>query len=85
MSHDTQNERLATLNREVFVITARPRITRQTTGPARVEICYQAPGANLVIAMAPGDAEAVAEELVHAAARAREVNQCRATARGREC
>ena len=85
MSQAPQNEPLATYHREVFVIAARPRITRRTTGPAQVEICYQALGANLVIAMAPGDAEAVAEELVHAAARAREINQSSAAAKGPKC
>ncbi len=85
MSQVPQMEPLATYHRDVFVVAARPRITRQTTGPAQVEICYQAHGANLVIAMAPGDAEAVAEELVHAAARAREINRSSADAKERKC
>jgi hypothetical protein len=85
MSQTPQMEPLAAYNREVFVIAACPRTTHRQTGHAQVEICYQALGANLVIAMAPGDAEAVAEELVHAAARAREINRSRAAAKGNKC
>ena len=85
MSQAPQNQPLAVYHREVFVTSSRATTKAKPARPARVEISYQANGANLVIAMAAADAEAVAEELVHAAARVREINHSRAAAKGPKC
>ncbi|WP_343734494.1 hypothetical protein [Acidovorax sp.] len=85
MSQAPHIEPLATYHREVFVTSSRARTKAKPARPAQVEICYQAHGLNLVIGMAPGDAEAVAEELVHAAARVREINLSRAAAKEPKC
>lgn len=85
MSQAPQNEPLAVYHREVFVTSSRATTKAKPAKPARVEISFQANGANLVIAMAAADAEAVAEELVHAAARVREINQSSKAAKGRPC
>ena len=76
MSEQNKGQPLAVFHREVFV----------TNAPAGVHIRYQAPGANLVIAiaMAAADAEALAEDPVHAAARARDRDAQR-TNKGRPC
>ena len=74
MSEQNKAQPLAVFHREVFVTNAR----------SGVHIRYQAPGANLVIAMAAADAEALAEDLVHAAARARDREDQRTT-KGRTC
>lgn len=74
MSEQNKAQPLAAMHREVFVTTAR----------AGVHIQYQAQGANLVISMAAADAEALAEDLVHAAARARDRDAQR-TNKGRTC
>jgi hypothetical protein len=62
MSEQNKAQPLAVFHREVFVTNAR----------AGVHIRCQAQGANIVITMAAADAEALAEDLVHAAARARD-------------
>lgn len=49
-----------------------------------VHIRYQSQGANILIAMGATDAEALAEDLVHAAARARDRDAQRTT-KGRTC
>jgi|GEM_PF-4030954 len=85
MSQAPQNELLAVFHREVFVTTSRATTKAKPAKPARVEISFQSRGANLVISMAADDAEAVAEDLVHAAARVRELNLSRAAAKGRPC
>ena len=70
MSEQNKAQPLAVFHREVFVTNAR----------SGVHIRYQAQGANIVIAMAAADAEA----LVHAAARARDRDAQRTT-KGRTC
>lgn len=72
MSEQNKAQPLAVFHREVFVTNAR----------SGVHIRYQAQGAN--IAMAAADAEALAEDLVHAAARARDRDAQRKT-KGRTC
>ena len=74
MSDQNKTQPLAEFHREVFVTNAR----------AGVHIRCQAQGANIVIAMAAADAEALAEDLVHAAARARDREDQRTT-KGRTC
>ncbi len=85
MSQAPHIEPLATYHREVFVTSSRARTKAKPARPALVQICYQGHGANLVIAMGADDAEAVAEELVHAAARVRELNRSSAAAKERKC
>ena len=72
MSEQNKAQPLAVFHREVFVTNAR----------SGVHIRYEAQGANIVITMAAVDAEALAEDLVHAAARARDAQH---TTRGRTC
>ncbi|MBJ2163023.1 hypothetical protein IHV84_03420 [Acidovorax sp. IB03] len=50
-----------------------------------MEIWFQALGANLVISMGAEDAEAVAEELVHVAAIARDIDARRGNAKAEKC
>ena len=74
MSEQHKGQPLAVFHREVFVTNAR----------SGVHIRYQAQGANIVITMAAADAEALAEDMVHAAARARDRDAQR-TNKGRPC
>ena len=74
MSEQNKAQPLAVFHREVFVTKAR----------SGVHIRYEAQGANIVITMAAVDAEALAEDLVHAAARARDREDQRTT-KGRTC
>ncbi|RZJ62944.1 MAG: hypothetical protein EON49_00620 [Acidovorax sp.] len=76
---------LAAYQREVFVISTAAGTDENPIGPVQVEIWYQAHGANLVIAMGAADAEAVAEELLHAAARARDRDAVRFPSKDRKC
>ena len=85
MSQAPHIEPLAAHHREVFVTSSRARNKAKPARPALVELCYQGKGANLVISMGAADAEAVAEELVHAAARVREINRSSAAAKERTC
>ena len=84
MSRTQEPEPLAVFHREVFVTSTWAGTADKPEGPVQVDIRYQAPGANLVIAMAAADAEALAEDLVHAAARARDGDAQR-TNKGRPC
>lgn len=84
MSRTQEPEPLAVFHREVFVTSTWAGTANKPEGPVQVEIWYQAHGANLVIAMGAADAEAVAEELLHAAARARDRDAQR-TNKGRPC
>jgi hypothetical protein len=74
MSEQSKGQPLAEFHKEMFVTSAR----------AQVHLQFRAHGANLVIVMAAADAEALAEELVHAAARARDRDAQRTT-KGRKC
>ena len=74
MSEQNKGQPLAVFHREVFVTKAR----------SGVHIRYQSQGANILIAMGATDAEALAEDLVHAAARARDRDAQRTT-KGRTC
>ena len=82
MSDIDKGQTLAVFQKNVFVTSA--RTADKPHGSAQVHLRYQAQGANLVIAMAAADAEAVAEELVHAAACARD-RDARRTTRGPAC
>lgn len=85
MSQAQEHESLAAFHREVFVTSTWAGTADKPTGPVQVEIWYQAHGANLVIAMDAANAEAVAEELLHAAARARDRDALRLPSKVQKC
>jgi len=85
MSQAHEHESLAAFHREVFVTSTWAETADKPTGPVQVEIWYQAHGANLVIAMDAANAEAVAEELLHAAARARDRDALRLPSKVQKC
>lgn len=85
MSRAHDFDQLARSRREVFVTYSYAGQAEKPTGPCNVEIWFQALGANLVISMGAEDAEAVAEELVHVAAIARDINARRRNAKAEKC